>query len=250
MPPRETDGVGVTNPKRLSALAGAVLVTLLTCAGALGVGPGAALRQTSGPSTAPTPARSAGGTTSAPTPSGSRGGNWLTIEKKPATTPTATTQTTTATAPTESPTTGQSSIDANTPALPPNSGSGRRVVYDISAQRVWLVGGNGTVQRSYLVSGGTDKQLLHAGRYSVYSMSRHASSNDGKETMNYMVAFEHGGRYAVGFHDIPARPSGTLVESQRELGTFQSASGISQWITDAKALWEFAKVGMSVVVTT
>src|SRR4051812_35968999 len=38
-------------------------------------------------------------------------------------------------------------------ALPADSGEGRRVVFDIGDQRVWLVKGTGTVARTYLVSG-------------------------------------------------------------------------------------------------
>lgn len=35
--------------------------------------------------------------------------------------------------------------------VPPDSGSGRRVVFDMTAQRVWLVGGQGDVRRTYMV---------------------------------------------------------------------------------------------------
>ena len=47
------------------------------------------------------------------------------------------------------------------PPLPPNSGSGRRIVYSNSQQRLWLVEANGVVSHTYLVSG---KHGLPVGR--------------------------------------------------------------------------------------
>src|SRR5262245_23710797 len=38
-------------------------------------------------------------------------------------------------------------------SLPASSGTGRRVVFDQSEQRVWLVGPSDAVERTYLVSG-------------------------------------------------------------------------------------------------
>ena len=45
------------------------------------------------------------------------------------------------------------STGASAPPLPPNSGSGRRVVYDRAGQRVWAVDKNNNIVRSWLVSG-------------------------------------------------------------------------------------------------
>jgi lipoprotein-anchoring transpeptidase ErfK/SrfK len=172
---------------------------------------------------------------------GEGGDSWVTVTNTP---PAAASHGGVAPSP---PSTAGSGTDAL--AVPAHSGSGKRIVYDISAQRVWLVSRSGDVARSYLVSGGRNPHLLRPGRYAVRSMSAHAVSYDGKETMNYMVTFATGKRWPIGFHDIPARHDGTLVESRSSLGTPQSAGCIRQWITDAKALWEFASVGMPVVVT-
>ncbi len=135
------------------------------------------------------------------------------------------------------------------PRVPPRSGQGKRIVYDISEQRVWLVTRKDAVARTYLVSGGTDPDLLDPGRYAVYSKSRHAVSFNLEETMNYMVRFATGERSAIGFHDIPAFHDGTLAQSRSQLGTPQSAGCIRQWITDARALWEFSRIETPVVVT-
>ena len=58
-------------------------------------------------------------------------------------------------------------------ALPARSGSGKRVVFDMSAQRVWLVDRGDLVRRTYLVSGSlTDN--LHPGTYEVFASAAEA----------------------------------------------------------------------------
>ena len=133
------------------------------------------------------------------------------------------------------------------PGLPARSGHGKRVVFDIGDQRVWLVSARDKVRRTYLVSGSlTDN--LGPGRYSVYSKSRHAIGIDDSGTMQYMVRFTQGGNAAIGFHDIPVY-RGEKVQTRRQLGTPQSHGCIRQLRPDAKALWAFAPVGTKVVVT-
>ena len=53
------------------------------------------------------------------------------------------------------------------PALPAYSGSGRRIVYSNSQQRLWLVEANGVVSHSYLVSG--RHGLPSVGEHHVFS---------------------------------------------------------------------------------
>lgn len=131
-------------------------------------------------------------------------------------------------------------------AVPADSGEGRRVVFDQSAQRVWLVGGRGRVHRTYLVSGSVEDNL-DPGTYEVYSRSMQAWGIDDGGTMRYMVRFAHGDRAAIGFHDIPVK-DGEKVQTRAELGTALSGGCIRQWRPDAKALWEFAPQGTTVVV--
>jgi lipoprotein-anchoring transpeptidase ErfK/SrfK len=132
--------------------------------------------------------------------------------------------------------------------LPAASGSGRRVVFDESEQRVWLVGAEGRVQATYLVSGSRHDNL-EPGRYRVYSRSLHAVSYDYSSTMDYMVRFTHGDNAAIGFHDIPRDMRGRAVQSWSDLGKELSAGCIRQRPRDARALWRFAPVGTRVVVT-
>ncbi|MDP9396266.1 MAG: L,D-transpeptidase, partial [Actinomycetota bacterium] len=134
-------------------------------------------------------------------------------------------------------------------ALPVRSGTGRRIVYSISRQRVWLVAGDGDVQRTYLVSGQASQP--DPGRYRVYSKSRHTSSAVSPATMQYMVRFAVGEDTgaAVGFHDIPRHRDGTYEQTEAQLGEPLSAGCVRQRRADARALWDFAPVGTAVVVT-
>jgi lipoprotein-anchoring transpeptidase ErfK/SrfK len=132
--------------------------------------------------------------------------------------------------------------------VPAESGTGRRVVYDVSAQRVWLVDADGSVERTYLVSGARKESLLPPDAYQVTSRSRETVSFNHKETMSYMVRFASGEHSAIGFHDIPALPDGSLVQTHADLGTPMSAGCIRQWEPDAKAMWRFAQVDTPVIV--
>ncbi|HEY9412254.1 MAG TPA: L,D-transpeptidase [Jiangellaceae bacterium] len=132
--------------------------------------------------------------------------------------------------------------------LPADSGSGKRVVFDITAQQVWLVDTDDTVVRTYRVSGSRYDQLP-AGTFEVFSKSENATSWHGTETMEYMVRFFKGERSNIGFHDLPVKTAtGDEVQTLSELGTPLSDGCIRQDVVDAKALWDFAPVGTPVVV--
>lgn len=217
-------------------MGGAGLITVLTIGGAVGIGPGAAMgdidrsgqqspQQSATDATADEPA-DVSSTGNASDDSSSDDG-WLTIEpdKAPASTDTA--------------------ADA---ALPAGTGTGKRVVFDMSDQRVWLVDASGKVARTYLVSGSLHDNL-EPGTYAVYSKSENAVSFDHRETMKYMVRFAHGDSAPIGFHDIPRYPNGDLAQTKADLGQPQSAGCIRQWSNDAKALWAFAGIDTKVVVT-
>ncbi|MGD9960446.1 L,D-transpeptidase [Nocardioides sp.] len=142
-----------------------------------------------------------------------------------------------------------SSSDPASHPLPSDSGSGRRVVFSEAEQRVWLVDADDTVERTYLVSGSlTDN--LDPGTYSVYSRSEKAWGIDDSGTMEWFVRFTTGDTgAAIGFHDIPV-DNGAPVQSKALLGTPQSHGCIRQRESDAKALWDFAPLETTVVVTT
>ena len=132
-------------------------------------------------------------------------------------------------------------------AVPPDSGEGRRVVFDMSDQRVWLVREDESVARTYLVSGSIYDNL-DAGSYEVYSKSMDATGIEDSGTMRFMVRFAYGANAAIGFHDIPV-DEGKRVQGLDDLGTPMSHGCIRQARPDARALWRFAPVGTQVVVT-
>ncbi|MBM7515829.1 L,D-transpeptidase [Nocardioides nitrophenolicus] len=132
--------------------------------------------------------------------------------------------------------------------LPPRSGTGRRIVFSEGRQRVWLVDGDGEVARTYLVSGSVEDNL-DPGTYAVYSRSRHAIGVDDSGTMEYFVRFTRGTQgAAIGFHTIPV-DEGKPVQTREQLGTPLSHGCIRQARPNAIALWDFAPVGTTVVVT-
>ena len=144
--------------------------------------------------------------------------------------------------------TGQSDRAPDPTALPVASGTGRRIVFDQSAQRVWLVGGQADhVERTYPVSGSVTDNL-QPGTYSVYSQSRWAVGVDDSGVMQYFVRFTQGPTgAAIGFHSIPTK-NGVPQQTKAQLGTPQSHGCIRQDLPDAIALWNFAPIGTKVVV--
>ncbi len=134
------------------------------------------------------------------------------------------------------------------PAVPADSGQGRRIVFSEGQQRVWLIDDDENVARTYLVSG-SKHDNLDRGTYSVTSRARHATSYDYSGTMEFFVRFATGDTAAIGFHSVPTGNDGELEQTKDELGTALSAGCVRQWRDDAVALWKFAPVGTTVVVT-
>jgi hypothetical protein len=136
--------------------------------------------------------------------------------------------------------------EVGTPTVPAASGTGRRVVFSIGAQRVWLVAADGSVASTYPVSGSVTDNL-DPGRYDVYSRSRWAVGVEDSGVMQYFVRFAHGAHAAIGFHSIPTK-NGRPLQTVAQLGTPQSHGCIRQKLTDAQRMWAFARVGTDVVV--
>jgi lipoprotein-anchoring transpeptidase ErfK/SrfK len=135
------------------------------------------------------------------------------------------------------------------PPLPEDSGAGRRVVYSVSEQRVWLVEQDETVSASWLVSG--RKGIPRPGTYAIYSRSRWSSANGGKVRMEYMMRFVRpkGRGLAIGFHAIPIDRRGRPIQSEDELGQPRSKGCVRQARGDAEHLWNWAPDGTTVRVT-
>ncbi len=135
-----------------------------------------------------------------------------------------------------------------TPRVPRHSGWGKRIVYDKSRQRVWLVTGDNVAKSTYLVSGHKSGTLPGVGKYRVKSKSRYSSSLDGSVSMEYMVRFVYGNTRWIGFHSIPRDGSGRLIQRLSQLGTPTSSGCIRQALRNARQLYRFAPVGTRVVV--
>lgn len=141
-----------------------------------------------------------------------------------------------------------SAVATKSAVLPADSGTGRRVVFSQSDQRVWLVEANGAIANTYLVSGSTHDNL-NPGTYAVQLHQMDATAYDYKSHMNYFVQFTRGKNAVIGFHDIPVSNSGQLLQTAAQLGTPLSSGCIRQNRPDAIKLWNFAPVGTKVVVT-
>ena len=141
-----------------------------------------------------------------------------------------------------------SPASAGAPPVPADSGRGKRIVYDRSAQRVWLVRRDKSVVATYLVSGHKYGTLPAVGRYRVKSKSRYSQSLDGSVRMQYMVRFVFGNTRWIGFHSIPVNSAGNLIQPLSKLGTPTSSGCIRQRLADARKLWRHAPVDTRVVV--
>jgi lipoprotein-anchoring transpeptidase ErfK/SrfK len=136
----------------------------------------------------------------------------------------------------------------NAPALPESSGSGRRVVYSRTGQRVWAVNSDGTIIRSWLVSGSKYNNEA-PGVHKVYSKSPQSTAWNGKAILPMMIRYQKTSIGAIGFHGIPVHVSdGTVYQTDAELGSRLSGGCQRQNNLDAKFLWDWADVGTTVVV--
>ena len=133
------------------------------------------------------------------------------------------------------------------PLLPSHSATGKRVVYSNSQQRVWWVDHNNVVVDSYLVSGKANTPS--PGTYHVFSKSPTAWAGHDGITMKHMIRFTYGSSLAIGFHSIPRYSDGTPMQSEGQLGTHQSDGCIRQSDDKAAALYDWAEIGTTVVVT-
>ena len=149
--------------------------------------------------------------------------------------------------PTAAPTAAPTPPPPSPYAVPANSGSGRRVVYSKSRMRVWIIEANGSVARTYLVSGRLSQP--NPGTYSVFSRSSYTCSIKSSNTcMRWMVRFTKGpSGDNIGFHEIP-RKNGVPLQTNAQLGQALSAGCVRQSTADAQFMWAWAGIGTKVVV--
>jgi hypothetical protein len=127
---------------------------------------------------------------------------------------------------------GSGSTAANPNALPANSGSGTRIVYSLSEQRVWLVQGS-SVERTMPVVPGTI--VATPGTYTVSGKDSSSLGSD-DVTVLYVVKFgSYGFDADAAVTGLPPKPTGRT-------------SGVRMAQLDAFAIYQFASVGTNVVV--
>ena len=129
------------------------------------------------------------------------------------------------------------------PDAPEGSGVGRRIVYCISCQQVWLVEEDEYVTSSYAVSG--RRGYPRTGTYKVFRKINPGTSHELR--LPYFVGFTYGNTTDVGFHGIPLR-NGRPIQSDSQLGTYRSSGCVRQNQADARRLWDWAPMGTKVVV--
>ncbi|MFI1356960.1 hypothetical protein ACH4TV_25775 [Streptomyces sp. NPDC020898] len=136
-------------------------------------------------------------------------------------------------------TTSKTARDARHPdALPEDSGKGRRVVYSLDRDRVWLVGAGGRALRTFTVTPGSIDPA--PGRYLVTSRSISVTGTDGTP-IEHVVRFTGVDGVAIGFS---AAVDGSAPQPDPEVRT----GGIREARLDGNAMWKFATVGEKVVV--
>ncbi|MER6629361.1 hypothetical protein ABT301_14135 [Streptomyces sp. NPDC000987] len=123
-------------------------------------------------------------------------------------------------------------------ALPVDSGTGARVVYSVTGDRVWLVGAGDKVRRTFLVLPG--KVDPAPGTYEVTSRSNSVTGTDGAP-VRHVVRFADVDGVAVGF-STPAGPATAKPDEGVRTG------GIRESRKDGDAMWAFATIGRPVVV--
>jgi hypothetical protein len=123
-------------------------------------------------------------------------------------------------------------------ALPASSGTGVRVVYSTDADRVWLVGAGNKVKRTFEVTPGTVDPA--AGSYAVTSRTGSTPGSDGTQ-IEHVVRFSLTDSIAFGF-SAAVNGSTEAPDPEKKLGGIRSSRA------DGDAMWEFATVGVKVVV--
>ncbi|MFD9884922.1 hypothetical protein ACFWZT_26040 [Streptomyces alboflavus] len=122
--------------------------------------------------------------------------------------------------------------------LPAGSGAGKRVVYSLEGDRVWLVGESGKVKRTYKVTPSTVDPV--PGSYAVSSRTGQVIGSDGVQ-IEHVVRFTSVDGIAIGF-------SAALNGSTQKPDPAKKTGGIRSSREDGNVMWDFALWKTKVVV--
>jgi lipoprotein-anchoring transpeptidase ErfK/SrfK len=165
-------------------------------------------------------------------------------------------ETTTTTVPGPTTTTVVVYTRENPRPVPEKSGTGRRIVYANMDNWVWIIEEDGTVALSVPVSG---RQFVPKPKtYKVFSKSEFSQSiffPEIKMKWSTRFAISPNGKNTIAFHEIPtcAWTGGHcnvkgLMQTEEQLGTFQSGGCIRMASRDAEFLFNWVEMGTKVVV--
>ncbi|EFL34305.1 secreted protein [Streptomyces viridochromogenes DSM 40736] len=125
-------------------------------------------------------------------------------------------------------------------ALPDASGSGARVVYSLRGDRVWLVGSDEVVTRTFEVD--PSQVDPPPGSYAVTSRSNTITGSDGVP-VEHVVRFTSVQGVVIGF----SAAVGGATAASPPAGQARTG-GIRESRVDGDAMWTFATIGRKVVV--
>jgi hypothetical protein len=111
-------------------------------------------------------------------------------------------------------------------------------VYSLGERRVWLVGSDGKVVRTYKVAPSPVDPL--PGTYRVTSRTKRITGSDGVP-IEHVVLFTTLGTAVIGF-------SAALDGSTPDPNSPKKTGGIRSSREDAEVMWKFAMTGAKVVV--
>ncbi|WP_322724753.1 hypothetical protein [Streptomyces spongiae] len=123
-------------------------------------------------------------------------------------------------------------------AVPDRSGTGKRVVYSLTDDRVWLVGTDNKATRTFEVTPSTVDPA--PATYKVTSRTNSTTGSDGTP-IEHVVRFTTVDGVVIGF-------SAAVDGSTPEPDPTSKTGGIRESRKDGNALWQFATIGRPVVV--
>ncbi|MFF8906607.1 hypothetical protein [Streptomyces olivaceoviridis] len=124
------------------------------------------------------------------------------------------------------------------PALPDESGEGRRIVYALGEKRIWLVDATGKAARTFTVWPGTVSP--RPGRYSITLRTQSLKGSDGVQIEHIM--------YFTKVDGVNIAFSNALDGSSPPPANGQKLGGIRLHKEDGAALWAFGDQGTRVAV--
>ncbi|MCT7353229.1 hypothetical protein N4P33_13745 [Streptomyces sp. 15-116A] len=125
------------------------------------------------------------------------------------------------------------------PAVPADSGTGRRIVYSLGDRRVWLVDASDAARRSFTVWPGTVSP--DPGTYTIGTRTEATTGSDGVQ-VEHVIYFAAKSGVSVAFSNAVDGSSPPPAASGTKTGGIRVAK------SDGKALWAFGTAGTTVRV--